>query len=107
MTADMQITLGDAIWRFEAMHHPHGGISTLWVSCVHWPNCCDDGEHGEFGLGVCRDGGSFLVANRWFWDTQGIDYRPVLDAVDRVMATGDLADVSLPNHYTPIEGELH
>lgn len=108
--ADTQVVIADATWRFEAMYDAHAKISTLWVSCVHWPGCEDDtehGPHGDFGLGVCRAGGDFLVANAWFWEAHHIDYRPVLDAVARVMATGDLADVSPTNDNAPAEGEIH
>lgn len=108
--ADTHVTLSDATWRFEAMYDAHGRISTLWVSCVHWRGCddhSDHGPHGEFGLGVSRSGGDFLVGNKWFWDAHRIDYRPVLDAVARVMATGDLADAALTDPNAPNEDELH
>jgi hypothetical protein len=92
----IQTEIGGATWRFEAFYSGGNGISALWVTCVHWPGCDDaaEPEHGEFGLGECRADSEFLVANKWFWDAHGIDYKPVLDAVSRAMATGDLADVS-------------
>lgn len=111
MVADLQIEMADATWRFEVLHGPEGNISTLWVSAVHWPGCDDDGDdyegHGEFGLGVCREGSPFRVANEWFWNARNIDYRPVLDAVSRVMVTGDLADVAPTNKEAPVERGIH
>lgn len=111
MVIEMHVDIAGATWRFEALRSPQGAISSLWVSCVHWPGCEDSredfGDHGEFGLGVCREGAQFRVANEWFWKAHDIDYRPVLDAVARVMVTGDLADVAPTNDNAPIEGELH
>ena len=111
MVADMVVDIAGATWRFEVMRNRNGAISSLWVSAVHWPGCDNDGDdshgHGEFGLGVCREGAQFMVANQWFWNTRDIDYRPVLDAVSRVMVTGDLADVAPTNEESPAEREIH
>lgn len=101
--------ISGATWRFESMSSGVKGISTIWVTCLHWPGCDDtaEPEHGEFGLGECRSDSEFKVANKWFWEARGIDYKPVIDAVSRAMATGDLADVSLTHAPPPHAGEIH
>lgn len=109
MVSRVQAHIGGALWRFEAMHSGGEGISSIWVTCMHWPGCDDDTEpeHGEFGLGQCRADTEFRVANQWFWDANRIDYKPVLDAVARAMATGDLADVSIADAIEHHAGEIH
>ena len=105
---EIHAQISGATWRFESTHVQGVGIATMWVTCVHWPGCDDDAEprHGEFGLGECRSDSAFMVANKWFWDAHGIDYKPVLDAVSRAMVTGDLADVSLTDTPPPHAGEI-
>lgn len=106
---EIHTQIGGATWRFESTHVEGVGIATMWVTCIHWPGCDDDTEpgHGGIGLGECRSDSAFMVANKWFWDAHGIDYKPVLDAVSRAMVTGDLADVSPTDTRPPQTGEIH
>lgn len=105
---DFVFETGDnTTWMFEAIYDDNANLTSLWVRCLHWPGCDDEGGHGPVGYGVGKAGQQFRVSPQQFWKETDIDCTLVLDAVARVMATGDLADVAVNAPGDSSEGEVH
>lgn len=96
---------GAVTWEFDA-DIEDGTIRTLWVRGVHWPGCDDETPHPKQPLGVAASFGPFRITNHGLWAEAGVDLAPVLDAIIRVLGTGDLADVHTGGDGQRGEGEV-